>query len=115
MIKVSKLVIAVLLFFISVPKSYCQNFYVALRSDTAKTTHYCTVYLGYKNSKKNVYSANISIPFGNFFPFKCDATDSLYLTIDCIPSGFIIKNHFSCGDSIIINVDKRTINYLNKK
>ena len=111
----SKLVIVVLLVFISVNKSYCQNFYVALSSDTAKTSHTCSVYLGYKDSKKNIYTANINIPFTGFFPFKCDAVDSLYLTVDCIPSGFVIEKPFSCGDSIIINVDKRTIKYLNKK
>jgi hypothetical protein len=115
MSKVSKLFIAIILLLASINKSYCQNLYVRLNSDTAKASHICTVYLGCRNLKTRIREASINIPFAGFYPFECDATDSLYLSVDCIPNGFVIDKPFSCGDSIIINVDKRTFRCLNKR
>jgi hypothetical protein len=90
-----------------------QVFYAKFDSDTAKARHICNVYVsGYKD--QSVYSTSLSVPFDGFFPFKCDSSKSLYLSIDCIPVGFTLKPTFNCGDSVIINVDKRTVKYLKR-
>ena len=94
-------------------KGISQVFKVKLDSDTSKSAHICNVYVsGYQD--QTVYSTSLHVPYNGFFPFKCDSSKSLYLTIDCLPAGFLVKPTFNCGDSVIINVDKQTVTFLNK-
>jgi hypothetical protein len=93
---------------------YCQHVYVSFKSDSSTAKRKCEVY--FSNLKNGVISYDVYVPTNGFRNFKCPLDTSFEIILDCWTTRIVLSKIFpKCGDSIIVNLDTRTVSYLNKK
>lgn len=84
-----------------------QEVYISFRSDTNLAKRDCDVY--FSGLKVGVSVHRIRVPTNGFYSLKCPLNQSFEVVLDCWPSRIVLdKIYPKCGDSIIVNLDKRT-------
>lgn len=97
-------------------KCFSQIFNVKFISDTLKNLHQCDVYTtGFKNN--NILVQQINLPSNRFWDLKCDSNKSVILTIDCwgVEHCPAINKSFNFNDSVIVDINKGTATFVNRK
>ena len=112
--KIPKLLLLTILIHIA-PKCFSQVFYVKFKTAKYKTPHRCDVYIvGLGDTTVNMRSVNL--PSNAFWPLRCDSVKTVNLVVDFWDlTNSTIKGEFHCGDSALVDIDKRVTFILNRK
>ena len=98
-----------LLIILGSTNSYCQNIFILFETDSATAKRNCDVYFsGIANTKMDV----VKVPTKGFYGFRCPLEKTFEVILDCWPDRIVLDKIFpKCGDSIVVNLDKRTFYY----
>ena len=98
-------------------KVNAQSVYIKFTSDSTGTKSWCDIYL---TGSKIPYKQSAMIPSNNFTFLKCADTLTKYeifldINNEKLKSFSKLPGYYHCGDSILVNLEKRNAIIINQK